>query len=114
RVAPTDTAPDAPPGDVAPPPDDAAYLLEGHTHYSPPPLSAADVLGHFAGLRPLLRARPADPSARSREFRLFASPSGLLSVAGGKYTPHLHRAAGTAPPVARRRRLGRPRPTGRP
>src|SRR5207245_1582004 len=91
-VGTTDTEADAPPDDLTTTPDDVAYLLEGHNHYFAPPLSATDVLGHFAGLRPLLRARPADPSARSREFRLFTSPSGLLSVAGGKYTTYRHMA----------------------
>ena len=87
----TDTE-ESSPDHLAVTPADIDYLLEGHNHHFKPSLSAGDVLGHFAGLRPLLGARPADPSSRSREFRVFGSPSGLLSVAGGKYTTYRHMA----------------------
>ncbi len=63
-----------------------AYLLDGHNHFFDPPLAAAELLGSFVGLRPLLRSRPNEPSARSREYHLLTSSSGLLTVAGGKYT----------------------------
>src|SRR5262249_20481846 len=42
-----------------------------------------------------------------REFRVFASPSGLLSVAGGKYTTYRHMAEVITDEVCRR--LGRRR-----
>jgi glycerol-3-phosphate dehydrogenase len=71
---------------------DVDYLLQGHNHYLEPPLRATAVLGRFVGLRPLIRSRPGEPSALSREFRLFTGPSGLLSVAGGKYTTYRHMA----------------------
>jgi glycerol-3-phosphate dehydrogenase len=88
----TDTEDDTTPDEVRATPEDVRYLLEGHNHYLSPPLSEPALLGHFVGLRPLLRARPAEPSSRSREFRLFWSSSGLLSVAGGKYTTYRHMA----------------------
>ncbi len=68
--------------------DDVSYLLVGHNHYFEPPLTASDLLGAFAGLRPLLRASGTDPSARSREYRIVSGPGGLLTVAGGKYTTY--------------------------
>jgi glycerol-3-phosphate dehydrogenase len=72
------------------------YLLEGHNHYLAPPLAAADVLGSFAGLRPLARLRPGEageaPSARSRDFKVVGGPDWMLSVAGGKYTTYRHMA----------------------
>jgi glycerol-3-phosphate dehydrogenase len=71
---------------------EVAYLLEGHNHYLEPALRPADLCGRFAGLRPLLRGGPETPSARSREFRLFTGPGGLVSVAGGKYTTYRHMA----------------------
>ena len=82
----TDTDYDGSPDSLAPSAEDVAYLLEGYNHFAKEPFSASDVLGSFAGLRPLIRDRPGEPSARSREFRIFNSPTGLLSVAGGKYT----------------------------
>jgi glycerol-3-phosphate dehydrogenase len=65
-----------------------AYLLHGHNRFFAPPLTEADILNTFAGLRPLIRSGAGEPSALSREFRVFASPTGLLSVAGGKYTTY--------------------------
>ncbi len=84
-VGTTDTVTPEGPDALAVLPEDSAYLLEAWRHFFPrdadPP-----VLGSFAGLRPLIRAKPGEPSARSREFRHFTSPTGLVSVAGGKYT----------------------------
>jgi glycerol-3-phosphate dehydrogenase len=82
----TDTETTESPDSVRVTDSDIAYLLEGYNHYLHPPLQAADLLGSFAGLRPLLETEPSKPSERSREFRLETSPSGLLTVAGGKYT----------------------------
>ncbi len=101
-VGTTDTDEGAPPDDVAATPADVAYLLDGFNHYFDPPLTERALLGHFAGLRPLLCARPADPSSRSREFRVFGSASGLLSVAGGKYTTYRHVAEVVTDEVTRR------------
>jgi glycerol-3-phosphate dehydrogenase len=72
--------------------DDVAYLLEGHNHHFRPALSPGDLLGSFVGVRPLLRSRPGEPSARSREWKLVRGPTGLLSVAGGKWTTYRHMA----------------------
>jgi glycerol-3-phosphate dehydrogenase len=73
-------------------PEDVAYLIEGFNHHFRTPLGAHDLLGQFVGVRPLLRSRADEPSSRSREYRLFTSPSGLLSVAGGKFTTYRHMA----------------------
>jgi glycerol-3-phosphate dehydrogenase len=83
------------------------YLLAGHNHYFEPALTAAAVCGRFAGLRPLIRSRPGEPSSLSREYRLFAGPGGLLSVAGGKYTTYRHMAEEVSDEILRR--LGRRR-----
>jgi glycerol-3-phosphate dehydrogenase len=64
------------------------YLLAGHNYYFGLPIRQAEILGRFAGLRPLLKARPNDPSARSREFALWDGPAGMISVAGGKFTTY--------------------------
>ena len=59
------------------------------------------------GLRPLVRARPGEPSALSREFALSASPSGLLTVSGGKYTTYRRMAEVVIDAVVRRLGLRR-------
>jgi glycerol-3-phosphate dehydrogenase len=81
---PATTGPDAVPVEPA----DIQYLLEGYNHYLQPALRTQELCGSFAGLRPLLRSPAAAPSQRSREFRLFVGPGGLLSIAGGKYTTY--------------------------
>jgi glycerol-3-phosphate dehydrogenase len=103
----TDTEWDRPPEALSVTPQDIAYLKRGFNAHFSPPLEDRDVLGHFAGLRPLLASRPGAPSARSREFQVFASPSGLLTVAGGKYTTYRHMAEVITDEVLRRLGLRR-------
>lgn len=86
-------------------PEEVAYLIEGFNRYLQPVLTPSDVLGSFAGLRPLVRARPGAPSSLSREFRIVAAPSGLISVAGGKYTTYRRMAEAVTDAVEER--LGR-------
>jgi glycerol-3-phosphate dehydrogenase len=100
----TDTVCDDRPEELTVTPVDVAYLLDAFNHYFSPPLRPGDLLGSFVGLRPLIRARAGEPSALSREFRLFTSPSGLLSVAGGKYTTYRHMAEEITDVVVRRLR----------
>lgn len=103
----TDTICDDSPDHLAVTPADVAYLLEGYNRYLGPALTAGDVLGSFVGLRPLIRSGPGEPSALTREFRVFASPAGLLSVAGGKYTTYRQMAEVIADTICQR--LGRRR-----
>jgi glycerol-3-phosphate dehydrogenase len=101
----TDTITNEDPDSLSVTPAEIDYLLQGVNHYFAPQLQATDVLGSFAGLRPLIRARPGDPSSLSREYRIIESPSGLISVAGGKYTTYRRMAEVITDRIARR--LGR-------
>jgi glycerol-3-phosphate dehydrogenase len=101
------------PEEVRVTPEDVDYLLAGHNRYFVPELRPADVLGSFVGLRPLIRSRSARPSAISREFQMFRSPSGLLSVAGGKYTTYRRMAEIITDVIARACRCRRPSETKR-
>ena len=65
-VGTTDAVCDEPPDALSVAPADADYLLRGHNHYFRPSLSLNDLLGSFVGLRPLVRARPGEPSSLSR------------------------------------------------
>jgi glycerol-3-phosphate dehydrogenase len=87
--------------------EDVDYLLAGYNHYFEPPFATSDVLNSFAGLRPLIRSRPGQPSELSREFQLCPSPSGLLTAAGGKYTTYRHMAELITDTVVRRLGLSR-------
>jgi glycerol-3-phosphate dehydrogenase len=104
----TDTACDDSPDHLGVTPHDVAYLLAGYNHYFTPELIPADLLGSFAGLRPLIRARPGEPSDLSREFQIHTSPSGLMTIAGGKYTTYRHMAEVATDTIVRRLGLSRP------
>jgi glycerol-3-phosphate dehydrogenase len=51
-------------------------------------LTNADVATSFAGLRALIREEKETPSSVPREEVILESPSGLITVAGGKFTTH--------------------------
>jgi glycerol-3-phosphate dehydrogenase len=94
-----------------------AYLLETVNHYFPAAaLEPRDVVSAFAGLRPLV-APPTNaglhPSDTSREEEIFTSPSGLVSIAGGKLTTYRLIAAKVVDRVVEGlRRAGEPRRIG--
>jgi len=83
---------------------DVIYLLRSANAYYPEArLQPSDVVSTWAGLRPLLRADDsASPSAVSREHRIVDSPSGLVSIVGGKLTTYRLMAAQVVDHVARR------------
>jgi glycerol-3-phosphate dehydrogenase len=86
----TDTDFAGEPDDAAPDEADVEYLLEAANWFFPTAnLSAADIVSSYAGLRPLVASdRNEDPSAVSREEEIFESPSGLITLAGGKLTTY--------------------------
>ena len=51
-------------------------------------LTSADVATSFAGLRALIREEKQAPSSVPREEVILESPSGMITVAGGKFTTH--------------------------
>jgi glycerol-3-phosphate dehydrogenase len=67
---------------------DIDYLLRWANTILAEPLTADDVVGVFAGLRPLLTGESDDTSKLSREHAVLESATGLISVAGGKYTTY--------------------------
>lgn len=83
----TDTFVDSPDDDSVTPAD-AAYILAAAARAFPAVhLDAGDVLGAWAGVRPLVQSPAAAlPSNLSREYRLYFAPDGLVHVVGGKLT----------------------------
>lgn len=66
--------------------EDVAYLLEAVNHLFPGArIGENDIISTWAGLRPLVAA-PGHPSAVSRTHVIVESPSGLLTITGGKLT----------------------------
>jgi glycerol-3-phosphate dehydrogenase len=66
---------------------DIEYLLGVvNTNLPEVRLGRSDVTSSYAGLRPLLLDGADVPSKASREHHLFESPSGLITITGGKLT----------------------------
>jgi glycerol-3-phosphate dehydrogenase len=87
---------------------DIDYLLGQANRLLADPLTRDDVVGVYAGLRPLL-AGESDPTSKlSREHAVASPMPGLVTVAGGKYTTYRIMAKDAVDAAVRG--LGRPVP----
>jgi glycerol-3-phosphate dehydrogenase len=69
--------------------DEITYLLTYLDRYLKRSPKSSDVLSSFAGLRPLLRGRAGIMTSKlSREHAVIVSDSGLVTIAGGKWTTY--------------------------
>ncbi len=93
-VGTTDTHYDGPLDDPACTPADVDYLLAALNGVTEEKLTASDVIGTWAGLRPLLRAgRTTRTADLSRRHTVQVAPSGVVTVTGGKLTTYRRMAA---------------------
>ncbi|OUM95622.1 MAG: glycerol-3-phosphate dehydrogenase [Thermobacillus sp. ZCTH02-B1] len=84
--------------------EDLRYLLDAANHMFPSlNLKPEDVESSWAGLRPLIRQEGKSPSEISRKDEIFVSPSGLISIAGGKLTGYRKMAERIVDLVSRKR-----------
>jgi glycerol-3-phosphate dehydrogenase len=67
---------------------DIDYILDQVNRVLVRPVSAEDILGVYAGLRPLLAGESDETSRLSREHAVVMPVPGLVLVAGGKYTTY--------------------------
>src|SRR4051812_16643166 len=67
---------------------DIDYLLDQVNRVLTRPLTTADIVGVYAGLRPLLAGESDQTSRLSREHAVVSPVPGLTLVAGGKYTTY--------------------------
>jgi len=69
--------------------DEIDYLLEEFSlHFDSKP-QRSDILSVFCGIRPLIKADHSDQNKFvSREHAIFTAPSGLITIAGGKWTTY--------------------------
>ncbi len=74
---------------------DIDYLLEQANTMLARPLGHDDIIGVFAGLRPLIKGTVDDTTKLSREHAVAEPIPGLISIAGGKYTTYRVMAADT-------------------
>ncbi|MGQ0836964.1 glycerol-3-phosphate dehydrogenase/oxidase [Actinokineospora sp.] len=91
----TDEPVDGPVPDVPEVPEsDVDFLLGVASSVLEKPLGRADVLGAFAGLRPLIDA-PGRSADLSRHHAVLTAPNGVITVVGGKLTTYRRMAADT-------------------
>ena len=69
--------------------DDVHYLLDAaNATFAVDRLGLDDVVGAWAGLRPLLHQEGKKPTELSRKDEVMVGPTGLISIAGGKLTTY--------------------------
>jgi glycerol-3-phosphate dehydrogenase len=85
----TDEPVDGPVPDVPrPEPEDIAFLLDTVSSALETPVGPGDVIGAFAGLRPLLAGSASRTADLSRRHAVRTSTDGLVTVVGGKLTTY--------------------------
>jgi glycerol-3-phosphate dehydrogenase len=67
---------------------DINYLLAEVNKWLRTPLTHNDIIGVYAGVRPLIKSKGKKTTALSREHAVLAGPEGLLTIVGGKYTTY--------------------------
>jgi glycerol-3-phosphate dehydrogenase len=100
-VGTTDTPVDEIGDEPMPLKSEVAYVLEHVSRYASEPATARDIRGVFAGLRPLVARQGSGATASlSRDHHLEVSPSGLVTITGGKWTTYRKMAQDAVDAVA--------------
>lgn len=73
--------------------NDIDYLLAQINEWIAPEITRADIVGRYAGLRPLVTGSAKSTAKLSRDHAVIDGPAGLVSVVGGKYTTYRVMAA---------------------
>ncbi|MGA1669711.1 MAG: glycerol-3-phosphate dehydrogenase, partial [Candidatus Nanopelagicaceae bacterium] len=88
-VGTTDTEYDEDPTQPVASDADIDYILDQANRVLKPRLKRSDVIGVYAGLRPLISSSPDSPTTKlSREHIVDRPTPGFVSIAGGKYTTY--------------------------
>ncbi len=64
------------------------FVMSHMNHYLTREPTYLDIRSVFCGLRPLVKGNQKSTSALSREHTITVSPSGLISISGGKWTTY--------------------------
>ena len=100
----TDTDYDGPVDDPQCTAEDVAYLLSAINGACNEPITTADVVGTWAGLRPLVKSSGSGHTSGrtadlSRRHKVAVSDSGVVTITGGKLTTYREMAADTVDEV---------------
>lgn len=69
--------------------DEINFIISNFNSYAAVPITKKDVLSVFTGLRPLIKKEGVKGTAAlNRHHAVFTSPSGLITVTGGKWTTY--------------------------
>jgi len=98
-------APGAIPDVPQPTSQEITFLLDTVNTALGTALRSGDVTGAYAGLRPLIDTGQGSTADVSREHAVIESPSGVVSVVGGKLTEYRHMAADVLDRCVRSRQL---------
>ncbi|MBI4897931.1 MAG: glycerol-3-phosphate dehydrogenase/oxidase [Actinobacteria bacterium] len=72
---------------IAPPQDDVEYILDALNHFFETKLTESHITGAYAGARPLISTGDPRKSVDiSRTSELYETPSGAITITGGKLT----------------------------
>ena len=99
-VGTTDTDYDGPIDDPQCTPEDIEYLLRAINGAVSEPITEGEILGTWAGLRPLVKDATSNRTADlSRRHKVRRSASGVVTITGGKLTTYREMAADTVDEV---------------
>jgi glycerol-3-phosphate dehydrogenase len=87
--------------DVAPTGAEIDFIIAELNRYLERPAARKDVLATFAGLRPLVSGNAVTTAKLSREHLVEVSKTGVVTIAGGKWTTYRKMAADTVDAAAR-------------
>jgi glycerol-3-phosphate dehydrogenase len=97
-VGTTDTPIEAPSYEPLPFEEEIEFVLETASQYLSRPPKREDILSVYVGIRPLVKAAGSDvgkTSALSRDHTIHIDSTGLITIAGGKWTTYRHMAEDT-------------------
>ncbi|MCC7261628.1 MAG: glycerol-3-phosphate dehydrogenase/oxidase [Candidatus Latescibacteria bacterium] len=101
-VGTTDTPVAGPELEPRPLPEEVDFILRNAARYLRRDPTRADILSCFAGQRPLVQGKRAGRATKAvaREHTVLVSPSGLVSILGGKWTTYRRMAQDTVDAAA--------------
>jgi len=105
----TDTDYDGPVDDPQCTPEDIKYVLDAINISCTEKITADDIVGTWAGLRPLVKSASSGRTADlSRRHKVARSKSGVVTITGGKLTTYREMAADTVDEIIETVLKGRP------
>jgi glycerol-3-phosphate dehydrogenase len=86
--------------DVSPTRDEVDFIIAELNKFLEQPVRRSDALAAFAGLRPLVSGKATTTAKLSREHFIEVSPSGVVTITGGKWTTYRKMAEDTVDTAA--------------